>query len=304
MKRMLTILLTVLMGLFLFACEEEGDEIDLVGIWRVLSESYVETYTYEGETDTDTESYTYDSILEAWLLEVTDTQMKMWENLVCVAGGDVETLGSYTVDGSTITLEDGDGETYTITFTIDGDRLTIEESETYTEEGTTFTEESTTIFERWTGTTPPTEWQNTPDADDYEDDDIENDATALTFPTTGQAHTISSSEDVDWYTFGAAENTTYHIYTTGNLDTKLRLYDSDGYMIDSNDDYYDLNAYIEFECYTTGIYTFIVEPFDTDYDCGSYTINLAQSGPSLTKKTLNWAPRSMSSCSEKEAATK
>ncbi|MFO7660853.1 MAG: hypothetical protein R6V77_08065, partial [Candidatus Cloacimonadaceae bacterium] len=75
-----------------------------------------------------------------------------------------------------------------------------------------------------------------PDA--FEPDNSSPYATPLTFLTQNQvqAHTIHLSNDEDWFTFYAVAGRTYTVYSTGNTDVMVYLYDTSLNLLGSNDD--------------------------------------------------------------------
>lgn len=83
------------------------------------------------------------------------------------------------------------------------------------------------------------------DQDEYESDNVKEDATSITIDGTSQHHNIFELNDIDWVKFEAKAGETYEIKTSNlypgagsnySMDTVIELYDSEMNMLDENDD--------------------------------------------------------------------
>ncbi len=111
-------------------------------------------------------------------------------------------------------------------------------------------------------------------------DMCEPDDTALTatdlfyYEESSQYHTLHSYTDQDWYKFRAEAGGTYSFWSTGNTDTKVLIYGSDGTTLLAQDDYNGdgSNFLINFSPTTSGTY-YIKVVGSTDWVVGAYTFN-------------------------------
>lgn len=140
--------------------------------------------------------------------------------------------------------------------------------------GTTYTYESVSEILRYTASFPPVQWTTALPNDDYEPDSTYTTATAITVGATAQDHVLYP-DDRDWFSFLAQAGTAYVIETTGNLDTYLTLYDTDGgtFLADDDDGGNELNALIIWTCTTAGAYFFEVRGFDAE-EAGIYSVSV------------------------------
>lgn len=95
-------------------------------------------------------------------------------------------------------------------------------------------------------------------ADDLEEDDTFNQAQSLAVGDTGQTHNVCPAGDQDWVKFDLQADTIY-VIKTGNLgfaaDTVLELFDDQGTLIATNDDYdYVEASRLVYEPATSGTY--------------------------------------------------
>ncbi|MFC1629341.1 PPC domain-containing protein, partial [Gemmatimonadota bacterium] len=72
--------------------------------------------------------------------------------------------------------------------------------------------------------------------DEFEPDNVLEDATPLTMGSEAQFHTFSPAEDTDWFTFTIQAPGTVTIETSGDVDTIMRLLDIEGNMVGEDDD--------------------------------------------------------------------
>ncbi len=72
--------------------------------------------------------------------------------------------------------------------------------------------------------------------DEFEPDNVLEDATTLSIGGESQSHTFSPAEDTDWFTFIIQSPGTVTIETWGDNDTVMRLLDLDGNMVAEDDD--------------------------------------------------------------------
>lgn len=72
--------------------------------------------------------------------------------------------------------------------------------------------------------------------DEYEPDDVMEEATPLTLGGMSQVHTFTTGSDSDWFTFQVSERMTVVMETSGSSDTVMRLLDEGGNIIDESDD--------------------------------------------------------------------
>lgn len=111
-----------------------------------------------------------------------------------------------------------------------------------------------------------------PDA--YEPDDSATDYTNLTVTPTSQSqdHTLHNGTDQDWYRFYGYAGRIYHFESTGNTDTKIYLYQSDGTtLIDwDDDDGAGNNFLLDYAPTTSAYYLLKVIPYNSNY-AGAYT---------------------------------
>jgi hypothetical protein len=122
------------------------------------------------------------------------------------------------------------------------------------------------------------------DPDIYEPDDTHLTATDLYFDPYDrtQDHTIHTSTDHDWFRFVAIPGRIYTMYSSGTTDTYIEFYADDGVtLLASNDDYNDLNFYLQFTSPTTSFYKFKVRPY-YGLDLGSYQLHyLYEANPDI-----------------------
>lgn len=122
------------------------------------------------------------------------------------------------------------------------------------------------------------------DPDIYEPDDTHLTGTEIYFDpwVNTQDHTIHVGTDQDWYRFVAIPGRIYTIYSSGTTDTVIELYADDGVtLLASNDDFNDINFYLQFTSPTATFYKFKVRPF-YGLDLGVYQLNyLYEANPDI-----------------------
>ncbi len=101
-----------------------------------------------------------------------------------------------------------------------------------------------------------------PVRDEFEDDNSMINASQISIDGMPQRRSFSPMGDVDWVQFEVRSEGTYLMRTQGSLDTYMELYDSQGNMIEENDDGDDYNAAIERRL-TSGKYYIMVSPYGT-----------------------------------------
>lgn len=84
---------------------------------------------------------------------------------------------------------------------------------------------------------------------------------------------ISESTKIVYYKFVPQWDGYYYFYSDSQLDTQGAIYDCDMEMLDSNDDYYDLNFVIEYELYADEVYYFSAELVEGE---GSFEVILSE----------------------------
>jgi hypothetical protein len=109
--------------------------------------------------------------------------------------------------------------------------------------------------------------------DSYEPDSSSTLAKPVIVGTTAQDHTLTSG-DKDWLSFGATSGTSYTMETSGNLDTYMNLFSTDGATLISSDDDggTGYNAKIIWTCTTTGTYYF--EVIGISGSVGNYAVSV------------------------------
>ena len=114
-------------------------------------------------------------------------------------------------------------------------------------------------------------WAN---PDTYEPDESATDYTSLTVTpaSQSQAHTLHNGSDQDWYRFYGYAGRIYHFESTGNSDTFIRLYQSDGTTLLASDDEDGAgsNFLLDYAPTATGYYLIKVTPYSSYY-AGAYT---------------------------------
>jgi len=103
------------------------------------------------------------------------------------------------------------------------------------------------------------------EGDQYEEDDTASAAKPIVV-NTPQLHTIDPAGDLDWYSFSAANGSTYQIETynlLGGCDTILYLYSTDGAseITFDNDGGVAAGSKITWDCSASGTYYFLVKDF-------------------------------------------
>ncbi|MFC1499430.1 PPC domain-containing protein [Candidatus Zixiibacteriota bacterium] len=72
--------------------------------------------------------------------------------------------------------------------------------------------------------------------DEFEPDNVPEDATPLMIDGEAQSHTFTPAEDTDWFTFDIRSGMTVTIETYGDNDTVMRVLDIEGNMVAEDDD--------------------------------------------------------------------
>ncbi|MBM2826300.1 MAG: hypothetical protein HW403_364, partial [Dehalococcoidia bacterium] len=111
------------------------------------------------------------------------------------------------------------------------------------------------------------------------DDHGNNHATATsvgTLPSTTNG-SLGATYDIDYFSFTAVSGTSYHIETAlGTLpDSFLYLLDTDGGILDTNDDCVDLESCLDFIAPSSGTFYAAVEAFAPTTDTGTYTLSIS-----------------------------
>lgn len=229
--------------------DDNNQNTTLIGTWQI------DSIVFDGENETTTG--TYDRIY----IKIESNRMIYYEY---GNPGTDTMISSYSKSGNTITIEEE-----TFTYSIQNGKMVWQ-----------IPEYSFNIYySTYNGTLPPTEWGSiNSNTDNYEPDNTVSQATSISL-NESQSHYLSTSDE-DWYSFTASSGTKYRIYTTGNTDTYLTLYESNGSSViaDNDDDDYatssdDYNASIYWECTSSGTYKFKVEGFDSS-ETGSYSIKI------------------------------
>jgi len=267
-KRVLPVLA---LSLLVISCEDDptGPGGSIIGTWRFMQESI--EVTVNGVLQPEySETYTYsDNIYYIQLVEITEENVSFYQNDPCADDYNMETI-PYTLEEQTIyTTED------TLQVAFEGNNLVLSQQFTETVESQTAVITVELMFAPYDGAVPPTEWSSVIPNDSYEPDDTYTEATAI---ATGSANTqehVLLDGDADWFSFSATSGTTYILETTGDIDTYLRLYDTDGTtMLGSNDDGgTSLNAKLQWTAPADGTYYFSVRGY-ADSQCGLYSISV------------------------------
>ncbi len=114
-----------------------------------------------------------------------------------------------------------------------------------------------------------------PVTDEYEDDSSMSQASSISVGES-QQRSFSPVGDEDWVSFTISSEGYYTVYTSGDLDTYMELYDGDGNLLEENDDGDDYNATIE-RRFTAGTYFVKVTPYGNASPEDSYTLKLESS---------------------------
>ena len=252
---------------------------DILGKWVLVKEE--EEWTEDGVVYTDSEIFPTEDTSELYLLIITP------ELIISFANNGDETYEcdttTYTVKEKTIImvyLDENGVEVYdTLDFYLTGGQLVFEMREVTGDDYEIYR----IYLSKYTGVIPPPCWLIPIEDDDYEPDNDYTSATAIGTGGTSQNHTLMENDE-DWLSFDAVSGNTYVIKTTGNTDTYLELYGTDGTtLLDDDDDDDDetglssgMNAVIVWVCATNGTYYFKVRGFSSD-EIGKYAVSVAQS---------------------------
>ncbi len=79
-------------------------------------------------------------------------------------------------------------------------------------------------------------WLERAEPDEFEPDNVLEDATSLSLDGAAQSHTFAPAEDTDWFTFTLPSGMTVTIETSGDIDTVMRVLDIEGNMVAEDDD--------------------------------------------------------------------
>lgn len=133
------------------------------------------------------------------------------------------------------------------------------------------------FFKKYTGKFPPKSWTTPLANDQYEPDDIVQNAKPVTVGGDAQIHTLTQN-DWDWFKFTAEAGKTYLITVTGYMDNVLALYEPDGQTGIAEDDDNDWNipvpgnveSVLVWDCPVAGVYFYRVIAYFSQ-DVGYYT---------------------------------
>lgn len=110
--------------------------------------------------------------------------------------------------------------------------------------------------------------------ENYEPNDTVADATVIEIDET-QTHSISPSDDEDWFTFSIEETSDIVILTAGDDgDTVMTLYDESGNEIGYDDDGNNLFSFLHLCDLEAGTYNTLVHAFADSQEIDYYTIDL------------------------------
>jgi hypothetical protein len=132
-------------------------------------------------------------------------------------------------------------------------------------------------LKKYTGKFPPQSWTTPLAGDQYEPDDIVQNAKPVTVGSDAQIHTLTQN-DWDWFKFTAEAGKTYLITVTGYMDNVLTLFEPDGVTGIAEDDDNDWNipvsgnveSVLVWDCPAAGVYFFRVIAYFSE-DVGYYT---------------------------------
>ena len=118
-----------------------------------------------------------------------------------------------------------------------------------------------------------------PSSDEFEPDNDYTQASTIN-PGNTQEHVLAPEGDEDWVKFAAVAGYTYVLETSGQIDTYLELYNSDGTTLigSDNDGGAGLNSRISWNCPTSGTYFGKVRGYSSDI-AGLYSLSLTAVPP-------------------------
>ncbi|MFO7769239.1 MAG: PPC domain-containing protein [bacterium] len=266
------ILPVLALSLLVMSCEDDptGPGDSIIGVWRLVEQSI--EVTIDGVLQPDFgETITAPDDIHFWqIFEITEDDLTSYQNDPCTTDFYSQTTG-YNREGDAIHTSEGD----TLQVSFDGDQLVFTIEYTETNEGATVAERMIIILAPYDGALPPTEWGTAISNDSYEPDDTYTDATAIATGSGNAQDHILLDGDADWFSLPVTSGTTYVIETTGFLDTYLRLYDTDGSSLITEDDDsgVGLNARIVWTAPADGTYYFSVRGY-ADSQCGRYSVSV------------------------------
>jgi hypothetical protein len=117
-------------------------------------------------------------------------------------------------------------------------------------------------------------------ADQYEPDNTQSTAKGIHPDSAGQIRTLKKG-DTDWVSFSALTGKSYKIFTTGNTDTRIKVYSSAGSLpiVEGDDSPGNVNASVVFNCSSSGKYYICVSGNDETVT-GAYALSVVSSvGP-------------------------
>ncbi|MDD4878183.1 MAG: S8 family serine peptidase [Candidatus Nanoarchaeia archaeon] len=126
-------------------------------------------------------------------------------------------------------------------------------------------------------------------SNEYEPDNVWQNATTILTNGSRQAHTFEVAGDVDYVNFSAVAGVQYVIETYGSMDTQITLYNSSMSQLDYNnniEDTYQLNSRIVFDVEINDTYYVNISLYSGS--TGSYNIGILEQGrliPSLVSHT-------------------
>jgi hypothetical protein len=112
-------------------------------------------------------------------------------------------------------------------------------------------------------------------ADQYEPDDMQSVAKTISTDGVSQSRTLKKG-DTDWISFSATSGKSYKIYTTGNTDTRIKVYSSSSLLIEGDDSPNNFNASVVVNCTSPTTYAICVSGNDATVS-GSYEIHVVSS---------------------------
>jgi hypothetical protein len=260
-----------------------GNDPSLIGKWILVQQDN----TSQGQTETVTYDPNSDNYLSALIVDFTGGTVISYQNS---SGSEYsEDPSSYTTSGNIFISYyydpyDGSYDTDTMTYSIAGGQLIVEQTDPYGEGSTKM------YFNRYTGTIPPASWTVGVSNDNFEPDNDMASANTLMVGASEVTHMIVAN-DVDYYSFSATTGNSYLIIVTGFMDNVLTLYDASGSELaydDDNDMGLDvgvpnLESVILRTCTTSGTYYASVGGWSPS-DEGSYAISVQSSITAVAKR--------------------
>ena len=110
--------------MFAFTGCSKDLEDEIIGSWSLVSETVIETYNGQSHTETEYPEEGDSTI-------ITFNEDNTYTEVVIYDGNDFTTTGTYSINGDKLTINPEDDEPSTGTLEIDGKNMTLTYSESY-----------------------------------------------------------------------------------------------------------------------------------------------------------------------------